>query len=247
MDGKRLAATQVLTTLREAGFQAYFVGGCVRDLVMGREPKDYDVATDARPEQVQAVFPESLMVGAQFGVVALPRDGGPIEVATFRSDGLYADGRHPSGGHYAETAKEDVERRDFTINGLLYDPQEGRVIDYTGGQEDIRARRIRAIGDPGKRFREDHLRMLRAVRFAARLGFSLDAALLSSIRELRGLTQGVSRERVRDEILKILTEGAPRRGFELLDQTGLLEIVLPEIKALQGVQQPPQFHPEGDV
>ncbi|MGH9449340.1 MAG: CCA tRNA nucleotidyltransferase [Terriglobia bacterium] len=247
MEAKLQSATDVLMKLREAGFQAYFVGGCVRDLVMGREPKDYDVATSARPERVQALFPESLMVGAQFGVVMLPREEGAIEVATFRSDGLYADGRHPSGVRYAGTAKEDVARRDFTINGLLYDPQEGRVIDYTGGQEDIRARRIRAIGDPGKRFREDHLRMLRAVRFATRLGFSLDATVLSSIQELRGLMQEVSRERVRDEILKILTEGAPRRGFELLDQTGLLEIVLPEIKALQGVQQPPQFHPEGDV
>ncbi|MGH9398150.1 MAG: CCA tRNA nucleotidyltransferase [Terriglobia bacterium] len=247
MDAKRQAATHVLMTLREAAFQSYFVGGCVRDLVMGREPKDYDVATDARPEQVQALFPNSLMVGAQFGVVMALREGGAVEVATFRSDGLYADGRHPADVRYAKTAKEDVQRRDFTINGLLFDPQESRVIDYVGGQEDIRAKRIRAIGNPHERFSEDHLRMLRAVRFAARFGFSLDPAMLSSIQELRSLIQEVSQERIRDEILKILTEGAPRRGFELLDQTGLLEIVLPEIKALQGVQQPPQFHPEGDV
>lgn len=247
MDAKQQAATEILLKLRESRFQAYFVGGCVRDLVMRRAPKDYDVATDARPSQVMALFPEGLGVGAQFGVVLVPREAGPVEVATFRSDGAYADGRHPEEVTYAKTAEEDVRRRDFTLNGLLYDPTAEEVIDYVGGQDDIRAKRIRAIGDPLDRFREDHLRMLRAVRFAARFGFALDPAVLSAIRELRPLIRSVSRERVRDEILKILTEGAARRGFELLDETGLLEIVLPEIKALQGVEQPPQFHPEGDV
>lgn len=233
--------------LRAAGFEAYFVGGCVRDLVMGREPKDYDVATDARPDRVLEVFPEGLRVGAQFGVVIVPRDDGPVEVATYRSDGRYTDGRHPAEVRYAATAEEDVRRRDFTLNGLLYDPSTGNVIDYIGGQEDIRARRIRAIGDPLERFEEDHLRMLRAVRFAARFGFSLDGAVLSAIRNLGSLIDNVSRERVRDEILKILTEGATRRGFELLEETGLLARVLPEVKAMRGVEQPPQFHPEGDV
>lgn len=247
MDAKQKAATEILMRLRDAGFQAYFVGGCVRDLVMGRPPKDYDIATDAHPDQVLELFPESLMVGAQFGVVVAPSAEGPVEVATFRSDGAYADGRHPAEVRYAKTAEEDVRRRDFTINGLLFDPADGRVMDYVGGQEDIRARRIRTIGDPFARFNEDHLRMLRAVRFAARFGFSLDGPALAAIQELRNFIRDVSHERVRDEILKILTEGAPRRGFELLDETGLLQIILPEVKAMQGVQQPPQFHPEGDV
>lgn len=247
MDAKRQAATEILLELRSAGFQAYFVGGCVRDLVMGRLPEDYDITTDARPDQVLEIFPESLMVGAQFGVVIAPSPEGPVEVATFRSDGAYADGRHPSEVRYAKTAEEDVRRRDFTVNGMLFDPVDEKVMDYVGGQEDIRARRIRTIGDPFERFTEDHLRMLRAVRFAARFGFSLDRAALAAIHELRSLIRNVSHERVRDEILKILTEDAPRRGFELLDETGLLQIILPEVKSMQGVQQPPQFHPEGDV
>lgn len=247
MDAKRQAATEILLELRSAGFQAYFVGGCVRDLVMGRLPEDYDITTDARPDQVLEIFPESLMVGAQFGVVIASSPEGPVEVATFRSDGAYADGRHPSEVRYAKTAEEDVRRRDFTVNGMLFDPVDEKVMDYVGGQEDIRARRIRTIGDPFERFTEDHLRMLRAVRFAARFGFSLDRAALAAIHELRSLIRNVSHERVRDEILKILTEDAPRRGFELLDETGLLQIILPEVKSMQGVQQPPQFHPEGDV
>lgn len=247
MDSKREAATQVLTRLREANHQAYFVGGCVRDMVMGREPKDYDVATSARPDEVQALFPESVMVGAQFGVVMIPREAGVVEVATFRSDGAYSDGRHPDEVHYTQSAEDDVRRRDFTINGLLFDPLETKVIDFVGGRADIQARRIRTIGLPPDRFREDHLRMLRAVRFAARFGFALDPALLAAIQEQHSLIANVSYERVRDELSKILTEGAARRGFELLDETGLLAIVLPEVKALQGVEQPPQFHPEGDV
>jgi poly(A) polymerase len=247
MDAKREAATEIVRRLRAEGFQAYLVGGCVRDLVMGREPKDYDVSTDATPDQVVKLFPESLTVGAQFGVVIVPRAEGNVEVATFRSDGRYADGRHPSEVRYAKTPREDVRRRDFTINGLLLDPLENQVLDYVGGQGDIRARRIRAIGNPIERFHEDRLRMLRAVRFAARFGFSLDAAALEAIRKLAPLIHDVSAERVRDELLKILTEGEARRGFELLDETGLLREVLPEVKATQGVPQPPEFHPEGDV
>jgi poly(A) polymerase len=247
MDAKREAATEIVRRLRAEGFQAYLVGGCVRDLVMGREPKDYDVSTDATPDQVVKLYPESLTVGAQFGVVIVPRAEGNVEVATFRSDGRYADGRHPSEVRYAQTPQEDVRRRDFTINGLLLDPVDNQVLDYVGGQGDIRARRIRAIGNPIDRFQEDRLRMLRAVRFAARFGFALDAAALEAIRKLAPLIHDVSAERVRDEILKILTEGQARRGFELLDETGLLQEVLPEVKALQGVPQPPEFHPEGDV
>ena len=247
MEPKRQAATDVVRRLRGAGFEAYLVGGCVRDIVMGHEPKDYDVATSAQPAQVVEMFPGSLTVGAQFGVVIVPREAGNLDVATFRSDGLYADGRHPVHVEFAKSAEEDVHRRDFTINGLLYDPLEDKVLDYVGGQADIRGRRVRTIGDPYKRFGEDRLRMLRAVRFAARFGFELDFTAADAIRELASEIRLVSAERVRDEILKILTEGQPRRGFELLDSTGLLEQVLPEVKAMQGVAQPPEFHPEGDV
>jgi putative nucleotidyltransferase with HDIG domain len=188
-----------------------------------------------------------LTVGAQFGVVMVPDESGNIEVATFRSDGRYTDGRHPTEVRYARTPQEDVRRRDFTINGLLFDPESEQVLDYVGGQADIRARRIRTIGDPVERFHEDHLRMLRAIRFAARFGFALDTAARQAIQKLAPQIHDVSTERVRDEIIRILTEGAARRGFELLDETGLLREVLPEIKALQGVQQPREFHPEGDV
>ncbi len=247
MDPKREAATEVVCRLRSQGFQAYFVGGCVRDLVMKREPADYDVTTDATPEQVVKIFPEGLAVGAQFGVVVVPREAGNVEVATFRRDGRYSDSRHPDQVLYATTAAEDVRRRDFTVNGLLYDPLTGEVVDYVGGQADIRARLIRTIGPPLERLGEDHLRMLRAVRFAARLHFTLDPALANAIRELAPEIRRTSAERVRDEIIKMLTEGSARRAFELLDETGLLEQVLPEVKALQGVAQPPEFHPEGDV
>jgi poly(A) polymerase len=251
MARERQAATEIVRRLRDHGFQAYFVGGCVRDLVMGHDPKDYDVATDATPDQVVALFPDSLLVGAQFGVVVVPREEGNVEVATFRTDGAYIDARHPSEVRYAKSAEEDVRRRDFTINGLLYDPipetAADQVIDYVGGRADIQARRIRTIGDPLRRFTEDRLRMLRAVRFAARFGFLLDPAALEAIRELASQIKGVSGERIRDEVVKILTQGNARRGFELLDEARLLQHVLPEVKAMQGVAQPPEFHPEGDV
>lgn len=247
MDAKRQAATDIVTRLRGEGFQAYLVGGCVRDLVMGREPKDYDIATDATPEQVVRLYPDALTVGAQFGVVIVPNDAGNVEVATFRSDGRYADGRHPVEVRFSKTPQEDVRRRDFTINGLLLDPATDEVLDYVGGKADIRARRLRTIGNPFERFHEDRLRMLRAVRFAARFDFALDGATLRAIQGLAPQIHDVSAERVRDEILKILIEGRARRGFELLNETGLLGEVLPEIKAMQGVKQPPEFHPEGDV
>jgi len=247
MEAKRQAATQIVRRLRDAGFEAYLVGGCVRDIVMGHEPKDYDVATSAQPPQVVGMFPESLTVGAHFGVVIVPGEAGNVEVATFRRDGLYTDGRHPVHVEYAQSAEEDVRRRDFTINGLLYDPLQNKVIDYVGGQADISGRRVRAVGDPYQRFSEDRLRMLRAVRFAARFKFELDPAAADAIRTLAGEIRLISAERIRDEILKILIEGQARRGFELLDSTSLLEQVLPEVKAMQGVEQPPEFHPEGDV
>jgi poly(A) polymerase len=247
MDAKRQAATEIVRRLRAEGFLSYLVGGCVRDMLMGHTPKDYDVTTAATPDEVVGLFPDALTVGAQFGVVIVPREVGNVEVATFRSDGVYADGRHPREVRYARTPQEDVERRDFTINGLLYDPLSDQVLDYVGGQADLRDHRLRTIGDPVERLREDRLRMLRAVRFTARFGFKLEPAALEAIRQSAPQIHAVSMERVRDEIVKILTEGPARAGFELLDESGLLAEVLPEIKRLQGVEQPPEFHPEGDV
>jgi poly(A) polymerase len=247
MDSQREAATAIVRRLKQEGFAAYLVGGCVRDMLMGRAPKDYDVTTAATPDEVLRLFPDALTVGAQYGVVIVPHEAGNVEVATFRSDGVYADGRHPREVRYAHTPQEDVRRRDFTINGLLYDPIADQVLDYVGGQADIRAHRLRTIGDPVERLGEDRLRMLRAVRFSARFGFKLDPATLEAIRQLAPQISMVSAERVRDEIVKILTEGPARAGFELLDESGLLGEVLPEIKRFQGVQQPPEYHPEGDV
>ena len=243
----RELANRICDVLRKAGYQAYLVGGCVRDLVLGREPGDYDVATDALPERVQELFPNSLAVGAQFGVIVVVEGSVQVEVATFRSDVGYSDGRHPDRVIYTKSAEEDVGRRDFTINGLLLDPQTGEVLDYVGGLEDLRAGVIRATGQPELRFREDKLRMVRAVRFAARFGYRIEPATFAAIRELAAEVRVVSAERLRDELTKLLTEGKARRGFELLDETGLLPAVLPEIDRMKGVEQPPQFHPEGDV
>ena len=249
-------AARIVRELRRASHSAYLVGGCVRDLMLGREPADYDVATSALPEDVMRLFPKTYAVGAQFGVVLVPvfRDGTggqrenyAIEVATFRSDGRYSDGRHPDQVQFSHDAKMDVQRRDFTINGLLLDPLSQEVLDYVGGCEDLQRSSIRAIGEARQRFLEDKLRMLRAVRFAARFGYAIEPETFHAIRELAKEIHQVSQERIRDEILKMLTEGHARRAFELLDETGLLEEVLPEIKRMQGVQQPPQFHPEGDV
>ena len=247
MEELRQSAKAVVDRLRSSGFQAYWAGGCVRDLVMGREPHDYDVATDATPVQVVKLFPGSLTVGAQFGVVLVPSAPGHIEVATFRSDGNYADGRHPAEVRFTRRPEDDVQRRDFTINGLMYDPVAQLVLDFVGGQADIRGRLLRTIGDPEARFGEDRLRMLRAVRFAARFDFEIDPATFDAIRVMASAIHDVSWERIRDEVIKILTEGHARRGFELMDSAGLLKEVLPEVKTLQGVEQPPEFHPEGDV
>ena len=243
----RELANSTCETLLRAGHQALLVGGCVRDILLEREPADYDVATDATPDKVVALFPDSVTIGAQFGVIVVSRDGRKVEVATFRTDAGYSDGRHPDSVVYARTPKEDVQRRDFTINGLLMRHDRSEVLDYVGGQTDLWAGVIRAIGEPDRRFREDKLRLLRAVRFAARFGFTIEPATFAAIRlHAQEITQ-VSAERVRDELTKLLTEGAARRGFELLEQTGLLDVVLPEVAALKGVEQPPQFHPEGDV
>jgi putative nucleotidyltransferase with HDIG domain len=307
------AALEVIAKLRAAGYQAHLAGGCVRDLLLGRTPSDYDVATSATPDIVLAMFDRTFAVGAHFGVVLVasfgetnalettrpelaPRQVVTTEVATFRSDGAYSDGRHPDAVRYTLSAEEDVKRRDFTINGLLLDPlkatafvrsgetqpkpQEGSghelsrvdeahemtwasapegyapapnlalrqaVIDHVGGLADLEAGLIRAIGQPEARFEEDHLRMLRAVRFASRFNFRLHPATARAIRSLATKTAAVSRERVRDELTRMLTEGHARRAFELLDETGLLVEVLPEIARMKGVEQPPQYHPEGDV
>lgn len=267
------AAAEIVARLRSHGHQAYFVGGCVRDLLLGREPADFDIATSARPEQVLALFERSFAVGARFGVVLVASAGtgagGELadspevltEVATFRNDHSYSDGRRPDSVAFSTRAQEDVERRDFTINGLLLDPdrlaelrlagETGRmsdaVLDFVGGVRDLTLGVVRAIGDPRLRFAEDRLRLLRAVRFAARLEFALDPATAAAIQEQAAGIEKVSRERVRDELTRMLTEGRARRAFELLDQTGLLAQVLPEVARMKGVAQPPQFHPEGDV
>jgi tRNA nucleotidyltransferase/poly(A) polymerase len=247
-------AIEIAAGLRARGFQAWMVGGCVRDLLLNREPKDYDISTDAVPDQLLGLFPRAQLVGAQFGVVLV--DG--VEIATFRSDHSYADGRHPGRVVFETGPEQDVLRRDFTINALLLDPAaltapqspaslNSQVLDYVGGLADLRTGVIRAIGDPEQRFEEDHLRMLRAVRFAARFRFEIEAATLAAIQKQHAKILRVSPERIRDELVRILTEGGARRGFELLDQSGLLADVLPEVAAMKGVAQPPEFHPEGDV
>jgi poly(A) polymerase len=276
------AALRIVAELRASGHEAYLAGGCVRDLLLGREPKDYDVATSATPDVVLQMFPRTFAVGARFGVVLVATGGEAgsaidaesgnsesslsdvveaklappqvvTEVATFRSDGAYSDGRHPDGVRYTASAEEDVRRRDFTINGMLLDPMKAgddlraSVIDHVNGLSDLQAGVVRAIGRPELRFEEDCLRMLRGVRFAARFGFELEAGTALAIRSLASKIAAVSRERVRDELTKMLTEGHARRAFELLESTGLLAEVLPEVARMKGVEQPPQFHPEGDV
>ena len=258
---QRQAALVAVERLRAAGHQALWAGGSVRDLLLGRTPADYDVATSARPDEVMALFAGTSAVGAQFGVVLVPFQSlgqpgarGYIEVATFRADGAYLDGRHPESVLYTKSAQMDVERRDFTINGLLLDPlsahpntAHGELHDFVGGREDLAHGIIRAIGEPTRRFAEDKLRMLRAARFAARFGYEIEEHTASAIRAHAAQIHQVSQERVRDELTKMLTEGRARRAFELLDSLGLLAEVLPEITRMKGVEQPPQYHPEGDV
>jgi poly(A) polymerase len=259
----RQLSEDVIRTLRTSGYQAYFNGGCVRDMLLKREPADYDVATDATPQQVMRIFPRTYAVGEQFGVMLVPlqlpaarslspETSSQVEVATFRSDIGYSDGRHPDEVRFTKDPREDVQRRDFTINGMLYDPLKpggiaDGILDYVGGRADLAAGIIRAIGDPERRFAEDKLRMLRGVRFAARFEYEIEPVTFSAIRKLAPQIHQVSQERGREELTKMLTEGRAKRAFELLDQTGLLEQVLPEISAMRGVEQPPQYHPEGDV
>ncbi len=255
----QIVAERIVERLREAAYEAYFAGGCVRDLLLGVVPKDFDVATSAHPDAVLAMFPKTFAVGAHFGVVLVcdKVDVREIvtEVATFRSDGVYLDGRHPAEVRFSASAREDVLRRDFTINGMMLDPILQRetcsltssLLDYVGGQNDLRDGIVRAIGEPHRRFEEDKLRMLRAVRFAARFDYVIDPATEQAIRELAPGIAQVSRERVRDELTRMLTEGHARRAFELLDRVGLLRQVLPEIDRLHGIEQPPEYHPEGDA
>jgi putative nucleotidyltransferase with HDIG domain len=245
------AAGKIVKTLRGAGHQAWFAGGCVRDLLLGREPKDYDVSTSALPNAVLEMFPKTFAVGAHFGVVLVASETEGVEVltevATFRSDGAYSDGRRPDSVRFSESAKEDVQRRDFTINGMLLDPFDATVQDYVGGRADLAAGVVRAIGDPARRFEEDKLRMLRAIRFAARFEFSIEAKTFAAIQAQANTIAQVSRERIREELTRMLTEGHARTAFLLLDTSGLLAQVLPEVARMKGVAQPPEFHPEGDV
>jgi poly(A) polymerase len=240
------AVIPIIQKLRSAGHEALLAGGCVRDHLLGREPKDYDVATNATPQQVIALFPGALTVGAHFGVVIVRQGSEQIEVATFRTDGSYKDGRHPESVTFS-TAEEDAQRRDFTVNGLFRDPISGGIIDYVGGQSDLEKRLLRAIGDPSRRFDEDKLRLLRAIRFATTLGFEIDPLTWQAVCEHAHAIQSVSAERIRDELIKIFLHPNRVRGFDLLVDSGLMAQVLPEILVLKGVEQPPQWHPEGDV
>ena len=239
-------AIQIVKRLREAGHEAYLAGGCVRDRLLGRTPKDYDIATDATPRDTQGIFADTVPIGSKFGSVVVLVDGDPFEVTTFRFDGPYGDGRHPVHVRYG-TLEEDVRRRDFTINAMMYDPADDRVIDLVNGREDLRRRLVRAIGDPHERFAEDRLRMVRAVRLACGLGFDVDEPTLQAIRSQAAAVTQVAWERIGAEITRTLTEGGARRGVELLDETGLLEVILPEIAAMKGCEQTPDYHPEGDV
>ena len=242
------APLAVLRALREAGHEAFLVGGCVRDLLLERPPKDWDIATSALPEQIEALFPKTLSIGKAFGIIAVvPGEGDPVEVATYRRDAPYADGRRPDSVSFTN-AREDALRRDFTVNALLLDPETGGIRDYVGGRADLEARIIRAIGDPAVRFAEDHLRLLRAVRFAATLGFAIEPATWAAIRERAADIRRISAERVRDELFRLLTE-SNRAGeaLQMLRDSGLLKEILPEVEAMAGVEQPPEFHPEGDV
>ncbi|HAL91544.1 MAG TPA: phosphohydrolase [Verrucomicrobia bacterium] len=242
------APLRILETLRQNGHEAFFVGGCVRDLLLGRKPKDWDIATDALPDRIESLFPKTIAIGKAFGIIAVvPAEGAPVEVATYRADSPYADGRHP-GAIAFTNAREDALRRDFTVNALFLDPATGEIRDFVHGRADLDAHLIRAIGDPSVRFAEDHLRMLRAIRFASTLGFAIEPATFSAIQTLAPQIHRISAERIRDELFRLLTE-SPHAGeaLQLLRDSGLLKEVLPEIDAMAGVEQPPEFHPEGDV
>src|SRR5436189_1705838 len=239
-------ACKVAAGLCEDSYIAYFAGGCVRDMVRGLAPKDYDIATDARPEVVQELFQRTYAVGAHFGVIIVLENNFQFEVATFRSDEAYIDGRHPTAVHFS-SPQEDARRRDFTINGMFYDPVAEQVIDLVGGQADIAAKLVRAIGEPAKRFAEDRLRMLRAVRFATVLDYQIDKQTWEALVANAASINQISAERIRDELMRIFLSPNRVRGWDLLDSSGLMPVILPELEAMKGVLQPEQFHPEGDV
>jgi poly(A) polymerase len=239
-------ARAIAERLREHGHVAYFAGGCVRDLARGLPPKDFDIATDATPEVVQRIFPRTYAVGAHFGVVVVLENGMNFEVATFRSDDAYIDGRRPTAVHFA-SPEEDAKRRDFTINGMFLNPAKDEVIDFVGGRADLERKLIRAIGDPAQRFAEDRLRLLRAVRFATVLDFEIETQTWDAVVQCAGAITQISAERIRDELVKIFLSPNRLRGWDLLDATRLMRAILPEIEAMKGCEQPPQFHPEGDV
>src|SRR5437867_7986729 len=241
-----MIARDVVARLRESGHIAYFAGGCVRDIVRSQIPKDFDIATDARPEVVQQLFSRTHAVGAHFGVILVLENNFQFEVATFRSDDAYIDGRHPSAVHFS-SPKEDAQRGDFTINGMFYDTVAEKVIDFVGGCADIDAKLVRAIGDPARRFTEDRLRMLRAVRFATTLDYEIDKATWEALVANAPSINQISAERIRDELIRIFVSPNRVRGWDLLDSTGLMRAILPELDAMKGVLQPEQFHPEGDV
>jgi len=239
-------AVQVVSRLRDAGFEAYLVGGCVRDMLLGTEPHDYDIATNAQPKDIKGLFDKVVDVGAEFGVSRVCVGSDWFEVAAFRTDLSYSDGRRPDAVEFTD-AKGDVQRRDFTINGLLYDPLKDEVLDYVRGQDDIENKLIRCIGDPVERFAEDKLRLLRAVRFAARLEYDIELNTLRAFPAATHTIGQVSAERIGVELLNIFTGAHADRALDLLDETRLLIHLLPEVYAMKNIAQPPQFHPEGDV
>jgi putative nucleotidyltransferase with HDIG domain len=243
---KEATAIRMIETLQACGHEAYFAGGCVRDKLLGKAAKDYDIATSALPAAVQQIFSKTVPVGVQFGVILVVEGGENFEIATFRTEGGYQDGRHPQKVEFTGV-EEDAKRRDFTVNGLYWDTKNKKVLDFVGGQEDLKRKLIRTIGDPVQRFQEDHLRMLRAIRFAVQLGFEIEPATWNVIRANAGLISKVSQERIRDELSKTLTSANPGRGIRLLDEAGLLKIILPEMEPMKGCEQPMEYHPEGDV
>lgn len=244
---KKANAIEIVKKIRANGFQAYFAGGCVRDAIMGIEPIDYDIATDAEPNIILKLFPKTIPVGAQYGVILVLVDGITFEVATFRRDGRYVDGRHPESVGFSKTPQDDVKRRDFTINGLLYDPLKDEILDFVSGRKDIEDGIIRAIGNPNERFNEDKLRLMRAVRFANRFQYKIENNTLSAIKENAQKINEVSAERIRDELDKIIRGPYAGSGLQMLHDTGILKYILPEVSEMAGVEQPAEFHPEGDV
>ncbi len=240
-------AKELVSELIGSGHKAFCVGGCARDTIIGIEPKEYDITTSATPEEVSEIFPHTVPIGVSFGVVLVITGKYQFEVATFRKDQSYSDGRHPDNVIYSTDEQEDVLRRDFTINGMLYDPISEEVIDYVGGIDDIESKIVKTIGDPYERFNEDKLRMMRAIRFSSRYNFELDSDTFQAIEKLAPDITQVSSERIRDEILKIITQKNPGQGIIMLSESGLLKYILPDVEIMRGVEQPPEFHPEGDV